>query len=69
MIECEVQSHDAYGTSPELFATFFQVIVDTLRDVVADKWPPEMEVAWQRLLGELRCLTSPANVSRTAVSN
>ena len=26
MIECEVQSHDAYGTPRELFGTFFGVI-------------------------------------------
>jgi hemoglobin-like flavoprotein len=29
MIQCEVQSHDAYGTPPELFGKFFGVIADT----------------------------------------
>ena len=28
MIFCEVQSHAAYGTSPELFNVFFEVIAD-----------------------------------------
>ena len=30
MIACEVHSHDAYGTPPELFHKFFGVIADTL---------------------------------------
>ncbi len=31
MIECEVSSHDAYGTPRELFLAFFGVIAATLR--------------------------------------
>src|ERR1700712_563201 len=34
MIQCEVSSHDAYGTSRELFAAFFAIIAQTLRDIV-----------------------------------
>jgi hemoglobin-like flavoprotein len=34
MIECEVTSHDAYGTPRELFVAFFGVIAATLRDVL-----------------------------------
>jgi hemoglobin-like flavoprotein len=33
MIQCEVASHDAYGTPRELFVSFFGVIRDTLRDI------------------------------------
>ena len=36
MIECEVQSHDAYGTPRELFVAFFGVIAETLRDILGD---------------------------------
>jgi hypothetical protein len=53
MIECEVVSHDAYGTPRELFGTFFGVIADTLRDLLGSDWSLEMDAAWQKLLGEI----------------
>jgi hypothetical protein len=33
IIQCEVQSHDAYGTPRELFGKFFGVIAATLREI------------------------------------
>ena len=53
MIECEVTSHDAYGTPRELFVAFFGVIGASLRDVLGEDWSPEIDRAWQRLLGEI----------------
>jgi len=53
MIECEVVSHDAYGTPRDLFVAFFAVIAATLRDVVGADWSDEIEDAWRSLLGEL----------------
>jgi len=53
MIQCEVQSHDAYGTPRKLFGEFFGVIAETLRELLAADWSPEMEEAWRRLLREL----------------
>lgn len=53
MIECEVQSHDAYGTPRKLFGEFFGVIADTLRDLLGNEWSPEIAQAWWKLLGEL----------------
>jgi hemoglobin-like flavoprotein len=53
MIDCEVASHDAYGTPRELFGEFFRVIGDTLREILATDWSPEIEDAWQKLLAEL----------------
>jgi hemoglobin-like flavoprotein len=60
MIECEVASHDAYGTPRELFASFFGVIRDTLREVLANEWTPEMDGAWNRLLREIEGLVAQA---------
>jgi hypothetical protein len=62
MIECEVSSHDAYGTPRELFGRFFGVIADTVREILGTEWSPEIEDAWQRLLREIdgvvtRCQT------------
>lgn len=53
LIGCEVESHDAYGTPRELFGKFFGVIADTLREVLETDWSPEIEAAWQELLGEI----------------
>jgi len=53
LIACEVVSHDAYGTSRELFIAFFAVIRDTLRDLVGDDWSADVELAWDRLLVEI----------------
>src|SRR5439155_16795406 len=53
MIFCEVQSHEAYGTPPELLGVFFAVIADCLRELLAGDWTPAMETAWTRLLADL----------------
>ena len=53
MIECEVSSHDAYGTPRELFVAFFGVIAETLRDILDADWSPEIDGAWRNLLDEI----------------
>jgi hemoglobin-like flavoprotein len=53
MIQCEVQSHDAYGTPRELFGKFFGVIAATLREILAADWSPEIDEAWRKLLVEV----------------
>jgi hemoglobin-like flavoprotein len=53
MIECEVSSHDAYGTPRELFVAFFGVIEATLRELLGADWSPEINAAWKQLLIEI----------------
>ncbi len=53
MIECEVSSHDAYGTPRELFASFFGVIAETLHELLDADWSPEIDTAWRNLLDEI----------------
>jgi hemoglobin-like flavoprotein len=53
MIDCEAQSHDAYGTSRQLFSAFFRVIADTLREILGAEWSPKIDEAWRILLAEL----------------
>jgi hemoglobin-like flavoprotein len=53
LIECEVTSHDAYGTPRKLFGEFFGVIRDSLREVLGGDWSPEIDAAWQDLLKQL----------------
>jgi hemoglobin-like flavoprotein len=54
MIECEISSHDAYGTPRDLFIVFFGVIASTLREVLAADWSPEIDAAWRNLLEEIK---------------
>jgi hypothetical protein len=53
MIECEVASHDAYGTLRKLSGEFFAVVADTLRELLGDDWSPEREQARRNFLGEV----------------
>jgi hemoglobin-like flavoprotein len=53
MIECEVSSHDAYGTPRDLFVDFFRVIAATLREVLGADWSSEIDAAWKKLLAEV----------------
>jgi hemoglobin-like flavoprotein len=53
MIECEISSHDAYGTPRDLFIAFFGVIAGTLREVLGADWSPEIDAAWRDLLEEI----------------
>jgi hypothetical protein len=58
MIECEVSSHDAYGTPRDLFVAFFAVIAATLRELLGEDWSPQIDAAWQQLLHELQGVVS-----------
>jgi hemoglobin-like flavoprotein len=53
MIECEVSSHDAYGTPRELFGKFFGVIAESMREVLGNDWSPEIDEAWRKLLADI----------------
>lgn len=56
LIACEVTSHDAYGTSRQLFNAFFAIIRDTLRDLLGDEWSIEIAQAWDTLLADIDAL-------------
>lgn len=56
LIECEVSSHDAYGTSRELFVAFFTVIADSLRELLAEQWSAEIDAAWHKLLRDVEAI-------------
>lgn len=58
MIICEVDSHDAYGTPRDLFIAFFDVIADTLRELLGAEWSDEIDTAWTKLLAEIKQMIS-----------
>ena len=53
MIECEVSSHDAYGTPRELFVAFFRRDRGDAARILGTDWSPEIEEAWRKLLAEI----------------
>src|SRR5665213_2834958 len=59
LIECEVVSHDAYGTPRDLFIAFFGVIAESLREILQADWSPEIDAAWRELLGDVETLIAP----------
>ena len=56
LIECEVSSHDGYGTPCELFVAFFAVIAATLRELLGAQWSAEIDAAWHKLLREVEAI-------------
>jgi len=54
MIECEVSSHDAYGTPRDLFLAFFSMIQATLRELAGADWTADIDGAWKRLQADVR---------------
>src|SRR5262249_41345839 len=58
MIECEVVSHDAYGTPRDLFVAFFGVIMRTLQEVLGSEWSTEIDGAWRNLLREIESVVA-----------
>jgi len=61
LIECEVSSHDAYGTPRELFVAFFGIIAQTLRELAGADWSDEIDAAWRHLIGEINSLVAAQN--------
>ena len=60
LIRSEVMTHAGYDVPPAVFATFFGVVAETLRDVLGDDWTPQTDAAWRQLLAELEfCATHP----------
>ena len=58
LIECEIYSHDAYGTPRDLFIAFFGIIARTLQEILGDDWSSEIDTAWRNLLGEIKALVA-----------
>ena len=60
MIECEISSHDAYGTPRDLFIAFFGIIARTLQEILGADWSPEIDKAWRKLIGEIEAMVAQA---------
>jgi len=66
LIQCEVVTHAGYDVPPDVFQTFFPVVAATLREVLADAWTSEINLAWQGLLADLDFYVQHPDQSMTA---
>lgn len=53
LLASERVNHQDMGVEPEVFASFFSVIVDVVEELAGPDWTPSMGSAWRALLEEL----------------
>lgn len=53
MIGTEIITHEGYDVPRDVFATFFEVVRDTAREIFGADWTPAFETAWRDLLAEI----------------
>ena len=58
LIVSEVSSHDVYGTPRELFVSFFDIIAQTLRELLDTDWSDDIDAAWRKLLVDIEALVA-----------
>ncbi len=53
LIQSEVITHEGYDVPREVFATFFGIVVEVVREVCGTDWTSAMEDAWRRTLADV----------------
>ena len=66
LIQCEVVTHAGYDVPPDVFATFFPVVAETVREAVGEAWTPQIGQAWESLLADLDFYVKHPNQAETA---
>lgn len=66
LIQCEVVTHAGYDVPPDVFATFFGLVCEVVREACAHGWAPEMEAAWRRMLADLDFYVTHPDQAATA---
>lgn len=56
LIAIERVNHEGLGVPPEVFADFFPLVADVVRDGLGDEWTLEMAKAWAALTDRARTL-------------
>jgi hemoglobin-like flavoprotein len=63
-LRCEVVTHAGYDVPPEIFSKFFDVLAETLRDILGSSWSPAMAREWRALLADFaRFTAAPEHVA------
>ena len=68
LIQCEVMTHAGYDVPPDVFATFFGTVCETLKEVVGEGWRPDIDVAWRELLVDLDWYVQHPDQTETAAA-
>lgn len=55
-IKNEIITHEGYEIPREIFGLFFGVVAAALRAGLEEAWTPQMDLAWEDLLGEIDAL-------------
>jgi hypothetical protein len=66
MIQCEVITHSGYDVPPDVFAVFFAIVAQTIREQLGEDWTPEIDQAWNRLLRDLDFFVTHPDQNETA---
>lgn len=53
LIETEVVTHEGYDVPRGVFATFFGIVAELVRETCGADWTPAMDGAWKRTLADL----------------
>jgi hemoglobin-like flavoprotein len=53
LIQCEVVTHEGYGTPPEVFGLFFAYVAEAIAGLVGADWTIDVDAAWRALLVDL----------------
>ncbi len=53
LIESEVVTHEGYDVPRGVFATFFGIVEEVVRETCGGAWTPAMAQAWRRMLADL----------------
>lgn len=58
LIQCEIVNHENLGVPPDVFATFFSVVMETFKDLLGDDWTAEVDRAWRGVIADLDAVTA-----------
>jgi hemoglobin-like flavoprotein len=53
LIQSEALNHEGLNIARAVFATFFGIVAETVREACGAEWTEAMDDAWRRLLAEL----------------
>ncbi len=69
LFRIERVNHEQLGVKPELYPAIFGILRDVVRDMAAQAWTDEMELAWSGLLAQVDALMQPASESGHAAAD
>tara|TARA_R110002110_G_scaffold3104_7_gene15912 strand:- start:31782 stop:32219 length:438 start_codon:yes stop_codon:yes gene_type:complete len=56
LIQSELTNHEGFGIPPRVFATFFNVVMETFRELLGAEWTAQTDAAWNALLADIDAL-------------